>query len=61
MYNGKYVKANKLKQKFEQPSKDQASNQVDIQAFKTHSETKIPPTKELFRELGAELPILEEV
>ena len=60
MYNDQYFNPNQLKQEVDQPSKDQASNQVDLQAFKTHSKTKIPYIKELSKYLGAELPIIEE-
>ena len=45
MYNDKYFNPNHLKKKVKQPSKYQASNQVDLQSFKTHSKPKIPPTK----------------
>ena len=60
MYNDKYFNPNHLKKNVKQPSKYQASNQVDLQSFKTHSEPKIPPTKELTKESGADLTIIEE-
>ena len=58
MYNDQYFNPNHLKQKVEKPSKYQASNQVDLQSFKTHSEPKIPPTKYLSKESGADLTMI---
>ena len=45
MYNDMYFNSSHLKQKFELPRKYQVSDQVDMQAFKTYSKPKIPPTK----------------
>ena len=58
MYYDQYFNPNQHKQKVEQTSKDQASNQLGLQAFKTHSELNIPRIKELFKDIGAELPII---
>ena len=58
MYNDQYFNPNHLKQKVEKPSKYQASNQVDLQAFKTYSKPNIPPIKYLFNYSGADIPIL---
>ena len=47
-----YFKPNHIKQKFEQPSKDKALNQVDLQAFKIHSKPNILPIKKILKESG---------
>ena len=41
--------------------KDEESNQVDSEAFKSHqNEPKIPSMTELFQEFGNDLPLFEE-
>ena len=59
MYNNIYSQPSKIG--VNRSRKDEAFNQVDLEAFNLHQDkTKILPMTKLFQESGNDLPLFEE-